>query len=623
MPVLRIRVSFLEVYVLDDADAWGTGEWFMRATVDGRNVGDPEHEYEAREHRTFQLEPRERWTCDVDVSAKGPGDTVLVTFRGTERDPVGSDEDLGEVRMLLRHPFRQEVDHWYQSSIVDGKRHYNVRIAVTIVEEHATTSLAGFDDLRVSRGHAGATTFTATTAGTAVTPRVEICPVIPVPEWRRLPPRPAFPPTVASGTDTPEAARVPPAAGRPWNALPNPAVIPIIAPTDPEFENKAARIAVTHYIPRNLDLSYLFWRVASGPVRLSGPTTGTTVVKAYGTGSGASDQEALIELRWRDASGPLLGTYRAWVGRVKRIHYRANIVSGPTNNSRVTNVTPDDVAMHIDCCKMYFWQAGIELVPDDAANGTWDGAVPVPGRPGIFTIRLTAHAGWTRRVNLNVFPLPVTRLNFRPGVLNIVYVHSTRQRCAAAVDRPGLRALSAQPWAVTRGADDVLARLAGSPSTSWVQPSGYMGDGAPGEIQMLLIFESRRGTNASDRAYARTRTPHLTQNDWDRLYAFVIPSIWSSLPGSDPLFSYNVAHETGHVLGLRHRGNGGYPNNPPYPASYPLSDDEVNNPAVNGLVRHGHPFLENIMTYHILLSQDFDLIQAMVIRSHPLANTAP
>jgi hypothetical protein len=615
MPVLRIQVTFDEVFVLDDADAWGTGEWFMSGRIDGQDVGNPRHEFTARQRQSFNLEPASNWTLEVDVSAKRAGDTVDILFQGIEHDPVGDNENLGEVRAQLSYPFRQEINHWYPSSLVEGKRYYNLRLVVRILDERATTSLTGFDDLRVSRAHSGATTFTATTSGTAVTPRVEICPVIPVPEPTRLPPRPTFPPRVASGRDTAEAPRVPPAAGLAFNALPNPSLIPVLNPTDAGFNDKVARIAVTYMEPRNLDLSYLVWRVASGPVAFSGETEGQTVVRAYGT-SGTTDQMATIELRWRRADGPLLATYRAWVGPPKRIHYRANIISGDSRRSRVTNVTPANVAMHIACCKMYFWQAGIELVADDAANGVWDDAVAVTGQPGIFTIQLSGHNGWTRNLNIDVSPMSVTRLNFRPGVLNMIYVHSTNHRCAVATDRPRLHDLQTQSWASTRGTDDVITTLSGSPSSSWVCPSGLPGDTPAADVEMLLMFQSERGTSRSDRAYARTRTPNLTQNDWNRHYAFVVPSVWSTVLGSDPIFSYNVIHESGHVLGLRHRGNGGNPNPP-------LSNDEVNTPAANGLVRHGHPYLENIMTYNVQNAQDIDLIQTMVIRAHPLANVAP
>ena len=85
MPVTRIKIRFASVRVLDDCDMFGVAEWHFDARVDGNVVGSEATEFEASEGQTIRL-PEADWSTEVDVSAKGPGDTVTATFSGVDRD---------------------------------------------------------------------------------------------------------------------------------------------------------------------------------------------------------------------------------------------------------------------------------------------------------------------------------------------------------------------------------------------------------------------------------------------------------------------------------------------------------------------------------------------------------
>jgi hypothetical protein len=583
MAVTKLWVAFNAVFVIDDSDFWGPGEWYLTATVDGKPVGDPKHEFVAKERHWIALRPSATWSTTVDVSAKGPGSKVEIRFKGREDDTFG-DDDLGQVSATLKYPFKQELNLTLPGSLVKRKRFYYLNLVVKIAEEKATLAPAGPGDVFVNRQAAGTATFT-TLAGAPLTPRVEICPVVPVPA-AGMPPRPVFPVALAAGKVTPQAAAVPLTATLNLNALPNPAIIPILPANDPAIAQKAARVAVTYFEPGNLDTSYLTWHIKSGPAAFSGDTDGKLEVLVYGTGAGTADAEASIELRWNGAAGPLLSTFRAWVGKIKQIPYRALIVNPKKTSLRIQS-QPSDVVKHVAMANVLLWHAGLTLVPDTDAT-VWDGATSAGN--GIFQITLpTSQTAFTVGVNSNLTPV-ATRLNFKPGFMHFCYLKSTVKSLAgSATDRPQLT-----------GADQPLS---GSPSPSWVQPSGVPPDVAAVQVVMHTMPKSTRPKAPGDRAYLRNRG--LPANAMDQLFGLIMPDYTAP---SDPDWGQTMAHETGHVLGLLHRGNAGHGS-----AATGASDDGINDPTGKG-----YPWRENTMCYGYALSQDFDIIQAMVIRRHPV-----
>lgn len=587
MAVTQLHVQLNGIYPLRSGDLWGPGEWHITVTIDGVQVGDPDLEYVARPQQWILLD--DAWSVLVDVSGKGPGDTVEIAVSAVDRD-IFSDDDLGSVNVTLKYPFKNELNQPFLSSVVKGwlfmpdRQYFWANVIVQIKQETATTPLPGPSSLYVNRQANGTTTFT-TLDGTQVDPRVEICPVVPVPPVAALPPRPPFPAGLAAGKSTPAAAKVPLTAALNLNALPNPAVIPILAATDPDLAKKAARIAVTYIEPGDLNTSHFFWRIKSGPAAFSGASKGVTEVLVYGTGAGATDQECVIELRWDSAAGTLLSTFRAWVGKPREVPYRALLVQ-PSNNAMKIRSTPADVVKQIATANVLLWHAGLRLVPD-TNKSKWDGATG--GANGVYEIKLPkAHDGWTIGVNDNT-TIQAMRLNFNPGVMHLCYIKSAVDAtlCGVASDRPQLT-----------GAAQTLA---GSPTPSWVQPSGIPPDGAAGSVTMQTMTKSNRGTGQSDKDYLKTRK--LPANSFDQLFGLMMPDY--TVPG-DPDWGQTIAHELGHVLGLRHRGNAGNKNSGP-------SNDGINDP--NG---NGYPWVQNTMTYGTVWAEDLDIIQSVVIRRHPV-----
>jgi len=605
MPVTKIKIAIVSVRVLDDCDIFGSGEWHFTARIDGQQVGNPATEFEAQTGQTITLPPE--WSREVDVSAKGPGSSVVVTFSGVDKD-VFSDDDLGAVRAEFRYPYNVARTVPLTSPRISGGfffpdyNAYTVEIRMTVEEIIATTTLTGPQSIPVSRQADGSSTL-STIGGTPVVPRIEVCPVIPVPAnaFTRLPPRPVQPAGLAPGAATPQAG-VPVLVGAALNGMVNPSVIPILAQADADFANRVARLAVTYVDPGNIDLNMLTWHVASGPAVIVGSNRGGEI-RVRGTGN-AADTLATFEVRWDGPAGQVLAKYRAWVGKVGTVPYRINLLDGTTPASQVSAAlrTPAIVQQHMDVAKVIYWQAGLLLVPDPDVTA-FDGAV-ASGTAGIFTVNATAN-GHTRNVNPNLKPA-ATRYNFKPGVLNVVFIFSISggSQFGIATDIQGIP--------IANNTDN------GTPSNSWVLPSGIPPDAAAGKVKIKTFAgEKTRLQNpaAGDKAYLKARntaSPPFAANDMNRIYAAILPATWGGGIASN---GANLAHEMGHVLGMMHRGSGGLNNL----NGHKLSDDQVNSKDIKNKLR-GHPWLENVMTYGYggtVFATDIDLLQASVIRQHP------
>lgn len=571
----RIKVTFRRVRVLKDADSVGSGEWYFIATVDGRSVGDRNRIFDAEEGRSISL-PEGQWEHTVDVTGRDLNShPVVLRFQVKDSD-LTSDDDLGTIERRLR----QDVSQGHFTTHRDRNQYFILEYTV----ELSVGGRFGFhppDSVFATRQHSGSVSCTTVSGGSFMA-RMEVCPVRPTPPDRTLPPRPRL--SAAEARIAAErnggAANITPAS--PINIIPNPSAIPILSPADANA-NTAARIEFSYYHPGTLNFTdddpRLEWSsvaISGGAVRFLGPgatpdglrSRGRKVL-VYGTAEG----EVRLEMRFQ---GALFATYRALVLPVRQIRYRANILNGPSAASQ-PRATPDHVRDHIAIANRILRQMAIELVPDD--NTTVTHGARATTHPGIFRIRVDP--GVTRNIGVTGWPR-ATRLNYRQGVFNFAYIHSDRRgNLGAATDYPA------------NGAGNSITDN-GTPSSSWIIPSGIPPDGAAGVVTMNLIA-------------ARERNPAT----YPRLYAMYVTDANGDPANANDQMTYagTIAHELGHVLNLGHRVEG----------------PDVNQPT--GLVANGiffdgltTPPDENVMHWSngTDLAQDFDIIQTRAVHRSPL-----
>ncbi|MEW6490021.1 MAG: hypothetical protein AB1578_19195 [Thermodesulfobacteriota bacterium] len=570
----RVRITFRRVFVRRDADTFGSGEWYFHASVDGSNVGNRRQIFDAVEQRFIDFRPAE-WRTTVNVR---DGHQIRLRFAAYDEDAI-NDDRLGTVDLPL-HPLRQGL--WRRST-----RYYTVEWMVELSVLGSFTRHAP-ETVFATRQHNGSVTCT-TVSGTTEEARFEICPVRPVPPDPSLPRRP---PLSASAALLPAERCADLNVIRPTddiNIIPNPAVIPVLAPADATPQS-AARVEYTYYHPGSLNFTdddpRLEWSVVSvaggGAVAFVGQPRGRRVL-VYGTHAG----EVRLEVRFQ---GALCAQYRALVRAIRQIPFRANILNGPTAASQ-PRATPDDVRAHLDIVNRILRQVALELVPD--ANTTRTDSATATGHSGIFRIRVPA--GRTRNIPDTGFAA-ATRLNYRQGVFNFAYIRSDAGgNLGAATDYPA----NAAGNTITDN---------GSPSSSWIQPSGVDPDGAAGTVTMNLLAARERNTAT----FPRLAAMYVTDANGDPANA-----------AAQFTYAGTIAHELGHVLALGHRVEG-------VPESAPGAGDQRDMTAADAaasLVAGGIfwdgllvPPGENVMHWinPTTQAQDFDIIQARAMHRSPV-----
>lgn len=604
----RVKVIFRHVFVRDDSDFFGDGEFFFDATVGGTAVGD-HRIFRAVEGRSIRL-PEAVWSTVINVRTLS---RLVVRFRATEEDII-SDDHLGIVQHTLRLPFRQTrfaFRHGTSFFLLD----WEVELAVRgRFGHHAPT------DIFATRQNTGSVTCT-TVSGSRFRARMEFHPVRPVPSTPpaiAVPARPAFPAGTASETNTGGTAV---AANSPINVIPNPAVVPILgapstAPAGPHGNaaldaanwanpRSCARIEFTSYTPQSLNFTdndaRLTWRavpVTGGNVGFLGPPRGRRIL-VFGTAAG----EVRLECRFK---GALFGTYRALVASIRRIPCRCNILNGTTADS-TPRATPNDVKNHVDIANRFMRQMGLELTLDTSTART-NGATAT-GIPGIFRIRVPR--GRTRRASQASIDR-ATHMNHRPSVMNFAYIHSDRVgNLGAANDFPNSTAPAAA------GARPQITD-SGTPSTSWVRPTGVGvgADATTGPVVMQLIAGIQRP------AHPNLFAMYVTDGNGGA----VLPVGNHATPARQREYANTMAHEFGHILNLGHRVEGVAAT--ATTASRDMtSADAPATLSAGGIFWDGliHPPHENVMHWRdpSTTAQDFDIIQAKGARLSPLVVAAP
>ncbi len=559
----RIKVILKRVYVINDADWFGSGEFYFQAQIDDKAVGNAKQIFNAREGAWINLDPA-AWSLVVDVSAKT---SVKMKFHGYDQD-VFCDDDLGSISHELKPP-------WTARDYRHATKYFLLEWSVELAID-GRFGLHGPKEVFATRSHAGALSCT-TVDGSTMEARLEIHPVVPTPPDAPTVP-PSFPrrPPALSGTakyNAGLAAGVTVIPASPLNILPNPSVIPILSPPGGPAPaagappvataDNTARIEFSYYRPDSLAftdadprLEWSWSAIAGGAVAFFGPAVGLKV-RVYGTAAG----EVLLTVKYKGAT---FATYRALVLAVKQIPARFNILNGPGAAKPLTS--PAHVLLHVAIANRYLRQVGIELVFDTNIT-VKDGAHRVIGSPGIF--RISVGAGQTRNIAQAGHPR-APQMNFRDFVANFAYVHSdVGGNLGRATDRQGSKA-------------GATITDSGTPSTSWHIPTGIDPDRAAGALVMNL------------RPQMQALKPDGTAR-FPNLFAMYLTNANGNPVANQDVYANTLAHEFCHILNLAHRPQAGGDG-----LKFPLNENLM------------HP------TNPPALAQDLDLIQARAVHQSRL-----
>lgn len=531
------------------------GDLYFHAAIDGQAVGDPTQRVRAT--WIMEFPNADRWRRSLDIPRARNVNLRLQVF---ENRAISSDTRHADIGITLTWPYQAGtfmnsagpfIVEWY---VIEGR------------PGDFTGAAPG--EVTACRGAAGSTSCT-TVSSRSFTARVEIHPVRPCPTGTDVPNRP--PGLTGGAWENQDATDI--TATSDLNCIPNPSVIPILSTRDSSrLRREAARIECTYYRPDSLNFTDNDIRLEWSAETISGtpdiqfcPPAGGRAARGlkvfvYGRPTGRNPQgEVRLRVRFR---GGNIAEYRALVRPILQLPYRVNILNGGRRAN--PRVTPALALQHIQVANRFFRQVGIELIPDTSLT---IGHMPA-GLASRCTVTTTDHVGifriavpsnLTRRVG-GTDP-EAALLNYRPNVLNICYVHS--------LDGGYLG------WAVDfRGRGDTVTDN-GRPSSSWRKPSGVAPDGNPGSATMRLFGNEQRAGH---------------------------PDLWASLiansngnPRSDQLtYGGSIAHELGHVFGLRHRVGAG--------------QDTLLFPPLQNVMHGDSPST---------IAQDFDLIQRIGLEASP------
>jgi hypothetical protein len=209
--------------------------------------------------------------------------------------------------------------------------------------------------------------------------------------------------------------------------------------------------------------------------------------------------------------------------------------------------------------------------------------------------------GQTRNLSQAAVDAAVIR-NHRPRVMNFAYIHSDRGgNAGTANDFPNSTAPGNQ---VTDS---------GSPSTSWVRPTGVGigADAATATTTMNVIAGIPRPGN-----------PQLfSMFVTDANGGALVPAGNHQTPARQREYATTMVHEFGHILNLGHRVEGVRLTNVDMVAGTPANQLRFNGTFWDGLL---HPPHENAMQWHdpATIAQDFDIIQARAVELSPIVTGA-
>jgi hypothetical protein len=298
------------------------------------------------------------------------------------------------------------------------------------------------------------------------------------------------------------------------------------------------------------------------------------LVMVYGVAAG----EILIEADygWKNKA-----KFRAVVVDLKQIKFRVNrIICG----GQAPKPSVADIKKHIRVANIYLRQIGIKMVPDDSAEvassaGNLKVGTHLTDRrvvsitkveDGFFDVTVN-HADMTRTLADLVAQKKAIRVNAMNEIFNIAYVHSLNNPPASSGDlaiailnpvNHGQLGRSDPPKkAAIHGTHKFSDN--GTPSSSWIAPNGLPHGsipspppkrdlaggkctGSPAKTVKILLLDPDPST-----AWESTVGPA------ERKTALLWGLIVDGRSHSVQSFGNSLAHEIGHMFGLRHRiGNG-------------------------------------------------------------------
>jgi hypothetical protein len=310
------------------------------------------------------------------------------------------------------------------------------------------------------------------------------------------------------------------------NGIRNPAAV-IKVPAAEASADNAAWIRITSGIPVFLstdeDADWLGWVVA--PQDPGGPgnaeflrennnldNTGRST-RVYGTADGRIKLSVYVRSANGGHIGGALATYEALVVPLREIPYRVQLLHGQTAGVG-TNSSAENVTNHIAMANDYLRQLGVKLVPDvNQAPQPNSGSVAVPGYSAIF--ETTVPDAYVKDIDTATLNDEAANgINYRDKIVNIVYVENIPGKWGTTVIAPG------------------------HPDNNITMKYRITEDDLPYDYTMTL----------------HGQTPSIAPNNWGFLIDNgSVPANYRD-PQTDGLhFAVTIAHETGHILGLRHR----------------------------------------------------------------------
>jgi len=551
----QLRFTFHRLIFRGGAGIRGRQDVAIEIQVDGFHASNPyDNPIEVRSRATVDIDAL-GWTHELDVE----GRTTPIEVRILARfDEPGNTATIGEITRSIAWPY-------HVRDFRDSVRGFIVEWELEQVDAPGAAAPAA--GAFVCREDAAGGAMCSTVGGAAPT-RIVVAmhDVIPVPRRERNPTRPRFPRGTARAFTDARAYTAAQLAAGAMNMIENPGVIPIMPAGTALDDTNCARFRVTYYKPQTYaftdDDARLQWSVVSlsggGQARFHGASTGTKVA-LHGVTRGVVGLECRFE-------GALVTTFRALVEPLVYLPCRFTLLYGSANPAHTalrSRFTPARIQGQLDMANRFLWQMGVQLRGDTDLTVGWLPAgvaaanvAPVAGQPGFFTA--VVPAGWTRGFNSDVRRPSV--VNSREWVVNFAYVRSDGGFLGMA------QCFHTNGGNVT---DD------GTPSTSWITPSGVP-PGPAARSQRMRIFATH---------------PHPTLANRYALYV-------TNDNANDFEATGTVAHEFGHALGLMHR----------------LEHAGLGNCGVQ------YPWSENLMHKDnpTTIAQDLDLIQGLAVRQSPL-----